>query len=48
MKRAVVVAVLTGSGLKYPTILEKHPSKIEITDLISLGETLERNPNCIQ
>jgi len=40
VKRAIVVAVLTGSGLKYPAILKEQPSVVEVTDIDSLQDLL--------
>lgn len=40
IKRALVVAVLTGSGLKYPAVLKEQPSIVEATDIDSLQDLL--------
>ncbi len=40
VKRAIVVAVLTGSGLKYPAVLKEQPSVAEVTDIDSLQDLL--------
>jgi len=47
MRKALVVVVLTGSGLKYPAILKEHPSFIESTSLEFLEEILKGNQNFI-
>lgn len=38
LKKSIVVAVLTGSGLKYQSVLEKQPSRIEDVSLASLED----------
>ena len=47
VRKALVVVVLTGSGLKYPAILKEHPSFIESTSLEFLEEILKGNQNFI-
>jgi threonine synthase len=44
LRKAIVVAVLTGSGLKYPAILKEHSSYVESTALASLEEVLKKRP----